>query len=399
MNKRSKISILFLLALVVLIRANHAGEGVDPQSNYKSELQDIRSDIQKYEKAITQHKRDEASTLGLLARLDREIDVTTTYLRSLNHDMAQLERQIRARDLTIKQLEGERAKLIELIRKRLVSYYKYQRMQDINLLLSVDSWHKARVWIKYQKLIAENDQRNIGALLQRQQTLQRQQALLRQEKIEKENKLHERQREEKQLRESRAKRSTYLREIRKDQTLLQRRLVESKQSERTILELIARAEQARLTRSARKQGRDRAAQAGGSGRRFAVLKGRLQWPTSGTVVSHFGRQRHPVLNTITENLGIEIQAKRGTSVLTVEDGRVQTITWQRGSGNIIIISHDDGYYTVYAHLEEINVEENQLVKRGQTIGTVGESGSIHGPMLHFQIWKNTTNLDPEEWLS
>jgi len=117
------------------------------------------------------------------------------------------------------------------------------------------------------------------------------------------------------------------------------------------------------------------------------------------VISHFGRQKHPSLNTITENLGIEIKAKLGAPVKVVDDGQVQTITWQRGRGNIVIISHDDGYYTVYTHLAEIEVNLQQEVKQGQVIGTVGDSGSINGPMLHFQIWKNTSNLNPEDWLT
>ncbi|OPZ81768.1 MAG: Murein hydrolase activator EnvC precursor [bacterium ADurb.Bin431] len=85
-------------------------------------------------------------------------------------------------------------------------------------------------------------------------------------------------------------------------------------------------------------------------------------------------------------------------MVSVGDGQVQTITWQRGSGNIVIVSHGEGFYTVYTHLEEIRVSQDDPVRQGQVIGTVGESGSINGPVLHFQIWKNTRNLDPEEWL-
>jgi murein DD-endopeptidase MepM/ murein hydrolase activator NlpD len=125
----------------------------------------------------------------------------------------------------------------------------------------------------------------------------------------------------------------------------------------------------------------------------------LIWPVQGEIISHFGRQRHPTLNTITENLGVEIKTKLGTPVFAVSDGEVQTITWQRGRGNIIIISHGEGFYTVYTNLSEIRVELSDIVKQGQIIGTVGDSGARDTPILHFQIWKNTHNLDPEEWLA
>ena len=131
---------------------------------------------------------------------------------------------------------------------------------------------------------------------------------------------------------------------------------------------------------------------------FSSLRGRLPWPTQGQIISHFGKQRHPTLKTITENLGIEIRAPLGTPVQTVDAGQVQTITWQRGRGNIIIVSHDDGYYTVYTHLADIRVDLLDTIEAGEIIGTVGDSGSLNGPVLHFQIWKNTENLNPEDWL-
>jgi septal ring factor EnvC (AmiA/AmiB activator) len=294
----------------------------------------------------------------------------------------------------------DRDELIGLIKKRMVQFYKYRRVQDIDLLLNVNSLQQFRAWLRYQKLIADNDRRNLQALVVRQRELEKQQSYLRLERAEKAKKLTERQLEELQLRTSRDKRSGVLTDLRKDKKVLEQRLRDSRDSEKQILSLIAKAEQARLTQSARKPKPSPTRKTVAiSERTFAQLKGKLVWPTRGVVISRFGRQRHPELNTITENLGIEIKASLGSPVVTVGDGEVQTITWQRGSGNIVIISHEDGYYTVYTHLQEIRVDQSQMVYQGQVIGTVGESGSVNGPVLHFQIWKNTRNLDPEEWLT
>ena len=131
---------------------------------------------------------------------------------------------------------------------------------------------------------------------------------------------------------------------------------------------------------------------------FYALQGQMQWPAKGTISARFGKQKHPQLKTITENLGIEIKARRGDPVIAVADGTVQSITWQRGRGNIIILNHGNGYYTVYTNLQDILVDMNEPVRGNQRIGTVGESGSLHGPVLNFQIWKNTKNLNPEDWL-
>ena len=99
-----------------------------------------------------------------------------------------------------------------------------------------------------------------------------------------------------------------------------------------------------------------------------------------------------------ENIGIDIRAEFGEDVRAVADGVVTAITWQRGRGNIVIINHLGGYFTVYTHLSQILVQIDQKIKLGQVIGNVGDTGSLHGPMLHFEIWKSNRVLNPEEWL-
>jgi murein DD-endopeptidase MepM/ murein hydrolase activator NlpD len=123
------------------------------------------------------------------------------------------------------------------------------------------------------------------------------------------------------------------------------------------------------------------------------------WPTQGYVIAHFGRQKHPKWKTITENIGIDIKADFGEEVRAVASGVVTAITWQRGRGNIIIINHMGGYFTVYTHLSQILVQIDEKVQLGQVIGNVGDTGSLQGPILHFEIWKSNRVLDPEDWLS
>ncbi|HOH06195.1 MAG TPA: peptidoglycan DD-metalloendopeptidase family protein [bacterium] len=365
---------------------------------HKTELQNLREEIKRQEKALSRRKKDEKSAIDYLAKLDREIDVSHAYLHSLNGDVDRLGRQVDERDGRIRALTAEKEALAEQVKKRLVSFYKHGRAQEIDLMLSIRSVQQAQVWMRYQRMIADADRRNLQALAARRQELEKQQDYLRQEKADKARALREREAEERELTSSREKRRTYLASVRKDKKVLEQRLRDSRASEKQILALIARAEQARLTASARKPAAAKGRTQPPVSSKFAGMKGRLSWPVRGTIVSRFGRQRHPELNTITENLGIDIKTRQGGTVVSVGDGQVQTITWQRGSGNIVIVSHGEGFYTVYTHLEEIRVSQDDPVRQGQVIGTVGESGSINGPVLHFQIWKNTRNLDPEEWL-
>lgn len=393
--------ILYAVGLVVVcLLPLHTAWSLQNVPGQKQQLLGIRDEIRKYESALSRRQKDEKQTLEFLSKLDREIDLAASYLRSLSRDVGRLESQLVSREQRIRDLSREKDRLQALIKKRMVYFYKHRRAHDIDLLLNVKSMQQFRVWLRYQKMITDNDRRNLQALMSRQKELEKQQNYLRLERAEKSQKAAERHLEEVQLRSSREKRSKYLTDVRKDKKLLEQRLRESRESEKQILALIAKAEQARLTQAARKpQNEPAPKRQTGRAHTFAALKGKLVWPAQGQVIGRFGRHRHPELNTITENLGIEIKAALGSPVVTVGDGMVQAITWQRGSGNIVLISHEDGYYTVYTHLQEIRVAQNEAVRQGQVIGSVGESGSAHGAVLHFQIWKNTRNLDPEEWLT
>ena len=131
---------------------------------------------------------------------------------------------------------------------------------------------------------------------------------------------------------------------------------------------------------------------------FSQKRGKLNWPVNGRIVGRYGKHRHPKLKTVTENSGIDIRAKKGTPVITVADGVVTTITYIRGYGRTIIIDHGHNYYSVYTHIDNVNVREGQYVARNSKLAEIGDSDSFHGNSLHFEIWNNNKKQNPELWL-
>lgn len=390
-----QIFIIVFCTLFFLIETNSFANNSD------KELQTLQKEIIKYEQELSQKKAKEKSTSNLIASLDREIDMTSGMLFKLRSDVTSQDSQIKSRRQEIAQLEDQVAKLRELIKKRLVNFYKYGRRNDYELLLTGGSWQKANVWLKYQKLVAHNDRRNFQSLVTKVEKLHSEEQQLRRDISTKERLLKEQEHRTTQLKSSREKRQDYLKTIKKDRAFLEQQVQDLEASQKEIRGLIESREKERADKQ--RQISHKKAQVvpkpPSRDYSFSSLRGRLPWPTQGSIISHFGKQRHPTLKTVTENLGIEIRAPLGTPVQSVDAGQVQTITWQRGRGNIIIISHDDGYYTVYTHLADIRVDLMDTIDAGQIIGTVGDSGSLNGPVLHFQIWKNTDNLNPEDWLS
>ncbi|MGD1999977.1 MAG: peptidoglycan DD-metalloendopeptidase family protein, partial [Desulfobacterales bacterium] len=131
---------------------------------------------------------------------------------------------------------------------------------------------------------------------------------------------------------------------------------------------------------------------------FSDFKGLLNMPISGKIVRFFGPQKDTKFNVSVFRSGIDIQAQKGAVIQAVFAGRVLFADWFKGYGNMVIIDHGDGYYTVYAHLEELFKQKGYFVNTGEHIATVGDTASMDGPILHFEVRHHGKPLDPMEWI-
>ena len=117
------------------------------------------------------------------------------------------------------------------------------------------------------------------------------------------------------------------------------------------------------------------------------------WPVDGGVLtSSFGPR------DASHHDGIDISAPAGTPVRAARDGRVLYNDALRGYGNLLILEHDGGYATVYAHLRESRADPGDTVRQGEQIATVGETGKTSGPNLHFEIRKDNVARNPVYFL-
>ena len=114
----------------------------------------------------------------------------------------------------------------------------------------------------------------------------------------------------------------------------------------------------------------------------------FKWPLRGRVISGFPK-----------NDGIDLAVPEGTAVHAAEDGVVAYAGSElKGYGNLILIRHQNGYVTAYAHASELMVKRNDSVRRGQVIAKSGQTGSVSAPQLHFEIRKGSTPVDPMQFL-
>jgi len=131
---------------------------------------------------------------------------------------------------------------------------------------------------------------------------------------------------------------------------------------------------------------------------FALVRGKLPHPVSGTVEVGFGRVVNPRFNTVTVQKGLDIRAPAGAEVRAVAPGRVAHAGWFKGYGNLVIVDHGDGFHTLVAHLASMSTAMGEEVQAGTLLGTVGDTGSLKGPYLYFEIRERGRPVDPRAWL-
>ncbi len=122
---------------------------------------------------------------------------------------------------------------------------------------------------------------------------------------------------------------------------------------------------------------------------------KFSWPIKGEIISNFG-----IIKPGLHNDGINILSRKGKLVFASGSGKViYTGNEIPGYGNLVLIKHKNNWITAYAHLDVIKLKKGEVVKRGDNIGTIGTSGNVKIPQLHFEIRKGKKALNPLKYLS
>jgi septal ring factor EnvC (AmiA/AmiB activator) len=361
-----------------------------------SAIQSLKDEIETTKKRIKSENKKEKSSARKVSNLSEEIGLLQKLLKELAKEEKLLQADISRMERKINESENSLEELRKLYAKRLSSMYKKGQLSNLERVLSSTSWRQAIYRSKYLKIISKIDREThdtIRSLLIEvgKQKLSLESALRKKKYLKR-----EREQTLSQVRSKKKKEQRELTRIRKSKKELTNYLSE-KQVGMNQLEVIInkiREDIARLEREERIRKQQMALQS----KEFPKLKGQLAWPAEGRISAKFGRQWNPKLKTTTENPGIDIKGKPGSEIKTVLGGVVTTITFIRGYGTTIIIDHGSGFYTVYSHVTNVETNVDSQVNSGDVIAFMGDSGSINGSQLHFEIWGEGKKLNPESWL-
>lgn len=364
---------------------------------HSDELTKIRSEITQFEKRISESANREKSEIERLNEIDEEISLVRNLIFRLRKEEKRKEKLIsEAKDIIV-QKELKHEELLKRYSKRIVNTYKKGRLSDLEKLLDSRSWEQAVYRAKYLEIISNYDKSLSSEIKLNINEINNQKGVLQSELIDIKKIDKEKISRKKWLEQRRKIRGKQLGDLKRDRQEMIVAMKERKKAAGEMERIITRLERERAIRIAELERRRKEIEMVAS-KPFNELKGNLPWPIEGKVISQFGTFRNPNLKTIIENTGIDISAQIGGNVKSIYDGIVTTVTYIRGYGNTVIIDHGDGFYSVYTHVIDIEVDENSYVDALDVIARVGDSGSLDGAKLHFEIWANREKVNPELWL-
>lgn len=392
---RRLVAAVALLAVAAPVLAQTPRKD-DPIQAEQRKLRQTEQQLRDEKRKAAEARARETSVLAELEQVEQRLSDKHKEITRLDTRITRTLGEVTGLRGEIQQLQKQRAGQELALSRRLRAMYKVHAQGGaLPLLLSGDDPVARAVAVRHLTSLAALDARLIQEYRgtsdrlddrrRREEARQRELADLKSDA----------QREQTDADRDAAKRRVLLARVRDERTYHERMVGELTEATRRLEAFISdlQAKQRRLARVPPPKG---AVVPPGVG--FGTLRGRLPWPTEGRIIAAFGAQVHPRFGTRTFRNGVDIEANEGKDVAAVFGGHVVYTGWFKGYGNLIILDHDNEYYTLYAHMAEIGVKEGDDVRQGQRIGTVGDTGSLDGPRLYFEVRYQGKPQDPEQWL-
>ena len=392
----SRATLAVALAVLAVVPAAAQTRRDDPLQAEQRKLQQTQKQLKEERERAAAARARETSLLAELEEIERRLAAKKGEAARLEARIKKAQSDVQLFRGEIGRLERQRAGQISALAGRLrVMYRVHAQGGVLPVILSGEDPVTRAVAVRHLASLAALDARLIQEYRVTSEKLADRKGREEAQQQELASLHEEAKREQAEVDREVAKRRVILAKVRDERAYHERMVGELTEASHR-LEAFIRELQAKQRKLARVPPPKGGIEPPGIG--FGALKGRLPWPTEGRIVTGFGAQVHPRFGTRTFRNGVDIEAAVGREVLAVHGGHVIYTGWFKGYGNLIIVDHGNEYYTLYAHIADIEAREGEDVRQGQRIGTVGDTGSLAGPRLYFEVRYQGRPQDPEQWL-
>lgn len=398
--------ILFLTALPTIAQ-------VDKQKELEEKRQAILNEIKQINSLLFKTKKEEKSVLTQVEDLNQRIKVSENLIRVTNQQANLLTRKIGDNINEISNLRDELKVMKEDYGAMIQKSYKSKSQQSrIMFLLSSQNFLQAYKRVQYMKQYAKFRKKQGEGILSKTEHLQQLNTDLIDQKKTKQTLIAENEQAKKKLTNERKDQQDLVATLKKDEnkftTQIRTKQKQADAIDRQIDDLIKAA----IAEANKKSGATNKVTTKTTSTGFALTaedkalaasftnnKGKLPWPVEkGMVVKSYGKHQHPQFPNVTTNSnGVEIATDANSSARAVFNGEVMQVQQIKGANKAVYIQHGD-YITVYSNLGTVSVKRGDKVSTKQVIGTVAESPTEGKTLLKFYIYKNTTKMNPADWV-
>ncbi len=377
---------IFGLSLVLTAAISPEVKGQQDVTEYKKRLAGISEQIDQLKLRLEEEEKKESTFLSELDRIDfhknlirKEISLYTMQLGKTNQELSSIQRRM---PRLKSKLDDEK----ESIEKILVSMYKFGKVNPLQFMLQAEDMGTLVSESKNLTLLVEYQNEVISSYVDTLSLLKDSERELEEKKKESSNLIWKTKKKRQELDVQERRQKALIKDIKENKKMHLQALEDLNDRAQQLQLLIEKLLKEEIS--------------------FPITivplyeqRGKLPWPLEGAVVSTFGRQVHPQFRTVTFNNGIEISPQKNQAVVkAIHPGKVVFCDYHKGRGNVIIIDHGMSFHSIYGHCADFLVKNGDLVKTGQPIAIAGDTGSLEGITLYFQITSKAKPVDPLKWL-
>jgi murein hydrolase activator len=398
------------------------------QAGVREDLQGVKKQIKEKSQLLNKTQKVETKVSGELQQIQRSLAEKQSSLSALGRDLAVVEGGI---DKTHQEIERERQeaeKKRQQINRRVAALYKGGDTGNLRVFFSSESFPQMSENLRYMKGVLENDKKLFAQYNQNMENLKQLKNRMEQEAARKESIRRSMEAKKHEIEQEKSRKASYLVKVRQDkqgylasikelqananrlQVMFQK--IEARNRQLALEEKRRRAQEARNKKALEaKNGKAYSSKTHGKAvaenaappvqlvpdRGLGSQKGRLTLPVHGTIVDRFGRHKNTDFNSFTFSNGISVAAAAGSPIHAVYDGEVIFANYFKGYGNMIIVDHGGGFFSLYAHASSVAKKVGSKVSRNEVLASVGDLDSSKGPMLYFEIRYQGKPVDPSPW--
>ena len=377
-------SILILVSVVspALAGKKVAGKIDTLLKDEQAELKILRRKIAQQENAISKVGKKESAVLKNLQKIGSQLKLKKRELEIYKWNFKNNQKKIFSLEPRLKKAEQKIKSHKKILGLRLRSIYKEGPIFPLRVVFSSNNVTDLMQGLKYMDLIAQQDSQMLQEYLTKLEKIKQDKSSLYTVRAKLVSLKKNTVSKKREIEKTKKEKSVYLKKIKrkKNQSVkVRKELLASSNNLNSLIDKL-------LIKLVSGEGLD-----------ISDKKGRLKLPLKGRILNKFGRKRVKEYESYIVYNGINIRVRRGTPVQAVFDGKVLYTGELEGYGNLVIVGHGKEYHSLYGHLDSIKVAANKVVKTGEVIALSGDSGSLEGETLYFELRKNGKPIEPIRW--